>query len=94
MLVEAGHSYEDQPAKITLPVFVFRECYLEYKSDDPHGAIKSAWLDLSAPVVKLVQREAPDRWRVDDDGLDTALGLAHLDVPDIEMNDHGDEIER
>ena len=80
---------EAQPAKITLLNAVFR------KSDDPHGAIKSGWLDLSAPVVKLVQREAPDGWRADDDGgLDTALGFAHLSVPDIEMKDHGHGVER
>ena len=33
--------YEDHLVNITLPDVVFRECYLEYKSDDPHGAIKS-----------------------------------------------------
>ena len=73
---------------------MFRECNLEYKRDDRHGAIKLGWLDLSVPVVKLVQGEAPVGWRVDDGGLDVALGFAHLDVPDHEMDDHGDEVER
>ena len=79
---------------ITLPDVAFHECYLNYKSDDPHGAIKSGWLDVSAPVVKLVQREAPARWRVDDCLLDIALGFARLDVADIEIIDHRDEVER
>ena len=80
--------YEAQPARIALPNALFR------KSDDPHGAIELGWLDLSTPVVKLVQREAPDGWGADDDGLDTALGFAHLNVPDIEMNDHEHGVER
>ena len=85
--------YEDQPAKIALPNVLFRECRLECKSDDddPYGAITSGWLDLSAPVVKLVQREVPDRWMFDDDGLDMALGFVHLGIG---VNDHGDEVER
>ena len=85
--------YEDQPAKTALPNVLFRECRLEYKSDDddPYGAITSGWLDLSAPVVKLVQREVPDRWMFDDDGLDMALGFVHLGIG---VNDHGDEVER
>ena len=87
--------YEDQPAKIALPDVVFRECHLEYESaDNPNGAIKSGWLNLSAPVVNLIKREAPERWRVDNEGLETALGFAHLHVPDIEMNDREDEVER
>ena len=87
-------AYEDQPAKITLPDIMFRECHLESKNDDKHGAIKSGWLDLSAPVVRLVQREVPNSWRFDDDGLDMALGFVHLEVPDIGLNDHEDEAER
>ena len=87
-------NYEDHPAKITLPYAVFRKCHLEHKSiDDPHGAIISGWLDLSAPVVKLVQREAPDRWSSFDDGLNRAFGFADLDVFTIEMDNDEDEVE-
>ena len=85
--------YEDQPAKIILPNAVFRECYVD-KSNGSHRVINPGWLDLSAPVVKLIQREAPDRWRFHNNGLDRAFRFAHLDIPDIEMNDHGDELER
>ena len=87
-------AYEDQPTKMTLPNVVFRECYLESKNDDKRGAIRTGWLDLSAPVVKLVQREVPKSWTFHDYGLDMALGFVHLDVPDVGMNDHEDEVER
>ena len=80
------------PEKITLPDVVFREYYLEYKSDDPYGAIKSGWLDLSAPVVKLVRREHEYSPLDDNGGLHRALGFAHSDIPDIEMNDRGDDV--
>ena len=80
--------------KITLPDVLFRECYLEYKSDDPHGAIKSGWLDLSAPVVKLVQRECQYSPLVYKDDLDTAFGFPSLDVRDIEMDDDGDDLKK
>ena len=87
--------YQNEPRKITLPDVVFRECHLEYESiDDPHGAIKSGWLDLSAPVIKLVQREAPRRWRVNKDGMDRAFGFPNLDVPDIEIVDHRTPLEK
>ena len=85
--------YQDQPTKIILPNAVFRECYVD-KSDGPHRAIKPGWLDLCAPVVKLIQHEAPDRWWFNHDNHDRAFRFPHLDVPDIEMNDHGDEVER
>lgn len=77
-----------------MPDVVFGECCLECATGNRYGAIKSGWLDLSAPVVKLVQREAPARWGVEGEGLDMALGFAHLDVPDIEMNDHRDEFDQ
>lgn len=80
--------------KITLPDVLFRECYLEYKSDDPHGAIKSGWLDLSAPVVKLVQRECEYSPLVYKDGLDTAFEFPSLDVRYVEIDDDGDDLER
>ena len=85
--------YEDQPARIILPTAVFRECYMD-KGDDTHRAIQPGWLDLSAPIVKLIQREAPARWISNDEGLDKAFRFAHLDVPDIELNDLADEVGR
>ena len=84
--------YKDQPEKIILPNAVLRECYVD-KRDDSHRAIKPGWLDLCAPVVKLIQHEAPDRWWFNHDNHDRAFRFAHLDVPDIDMNDHGDEDE-
>lgn len=80
--------------KITLPEVLFRECYLEYKSDDPHGAIKSGWLDLSAPVVKLVQRECEYSPLVYKYDLDTAFEFSSLDVRDVETDDDGDDLNR
>lgn len=86
--------YEDQAPKITLTDVVFGECCLECATGNRYGTIKSGWLDLSAPVVKLVQQEAPARWGVEGEGLDMALGFARLDVPNIEMNDHRDEFDQ
>ena len=84
--------YEDQPAKIILPNAVFRECYVD-KSDDTDRASKPGWLDVSAPIVKLIQRDVPDRWMSNDYDLDRAFRFAHLDVPDVERNDIGDGVE-
>ena len=85
--------YDDQPSKIILPHAVLRKCYVD-KSDDPHRAIKPGWLELCAPVVKLIQHRerATDGWWFNYDNHDRAFRFAHLDVPDIEMNDHGDEV--
>ena len=77
--------------KIILPDVVFRKCHLEYKNDDTHGAIRSGWLDLSAPVVKLVQSRLQHRLSFDDAALDMALEFVNLGIPDIAMNGHEDE---
>ena len=87
-------AYLDQPAKITLPDVVFRECPLDYRNVDRRGAITGGWLDLSAPVVKLVQSKVPNSWKFDNEGLDVALEYVHFAVPDIGMNDHEEEVER
>ena len=86
-------AYSDQPPRITLPDVVLRECPLDYRNVDQRGAITGGWVDLSAPVVKLVQAKVPNRWKFDNEGLDMALKYAHLAVPDIGGNDHGDEVE-
>ena len=79
--------------KFTLPDVVFRECHLEYKNDNAHGAIRSGWLDLSAPVVKLVLRENQYRESFDPADLDMALEFVNLGIPDIAMNGREDEDE-
>ena len=75
----------DSTGNIILPNAVFRECYVD-KSDDTHRANKPGWLDLSAPIIKLIKAE--DRRSYSHGGLDTAFRFAHLDVPNFEMNDH------
>ena len=86
--------YSSSRPMYTLPDVVFRECHLEYKNDDTHGAIRSGWLDLSAPVVKLVLRKYQFKEWFDDAALDMALEFVKLGIPDIAMNGHKDGDER
>ena len=89
-----GHLiYDDQPAKVKLADVAFHDCELERELGKPYGAVKSGWLHLSAPIVKLHQCDAPDSWRSYDDGLETAFKFAHLDGPLMVATDNSDEDE-
>ena len=82
--LNGGVIYNSQPQQVTLADVAFHECYLERGNETPNRAVKSGWLDLSAPLVKLIKIETSPLWKFVDKGLETAFRFPHLDNNVIE----------